>query len=135
MTTDIQQQEARDQVKLQAKGELYQKNDLTYVAFTENLEDIGKVSTLLKIGEQEVTVLRSGAVEMRQLYQYGNITEGSYQTPYGTFKTEADTDQVAVMWSASGKTGRIQFGYDLTLQGTVAGRYDVTISIEEETEA
>ena len=132
MTTDIRQQGEKDQVQLQARGELYKKNNTTYVKFTEDLEDIGKVSTLLKVGEQEITVIRSGAVEMRQLYQYGEKTEGSYETPYGKLKTEADTDQVAVMWSDSGRTGRIQFGYDLTLQGTVAGRYDVTISIEED---
>ncbi|MFB4163529.1 DUF1934 domain-containing protein [Alteribacillus sp. JSM 102045] len=133
MTTNIRQQGEKDQVNLEAKGELYKKNNFTYVNFKEELDEIGEVSTVLKVGEQEITVIRSGSVAMRQLYQYGEITEGSYETPYGKLITEAETDQVAVMWSDSGKTGRIQFGYDLTLQGSAAGRYDVTISIEEET--
>ncbi|MFB5664180.1 DUF1934 domain-containing protein [Alteribacillus sp. HJP-4] len=133
MTTNIRQKEEKDQIRLEAKGVLYQKNNWTYVTFKEELEDIGEVQTVLKVGESEITVLRSGSVTMKQQYHYGERTEGTYETPYGKLSTEADTDQLAVMWSDTGKTGRIQFGYDLTLQGTVAGRYDVTISIEEET--
>ncbi|WP_185819833.1 DUF1934 domain-containing protein [Salibacterium salarium] len=133
MTTNIQQQGEKDQVNLQAKGDVYQKNNYTYVNFKEDLDDIGQVSTVLKIGERELTVIRSGPVSMRQRYLSGERTEGTYETPYGKLITEAETDQVAVMWSDSGSTGRIQFGYDLTLQGSVAGRYDVTISIEEDT--
>ncbi|MFZ4453024.1 DUF1934 domain-containing protein [Salibacterium aidingense] len=133
MTTNIKQKGEQDQVSLEAKGEVYQKNNFTYVNFKEDLDDIGEVSTVLKVGRQEITVIRSGSVSMRQRYLSGELTEGSYETPYGTLKTEAQTDQVAVIWSDSGNTGRIQFGYDLTLQGSVAGRYDVTISIEEDT--
>lgn len=131
MTTNISQQGEKSQVGIEATGELFQKQELTYIRFKEDLEDIGEVLTVLKVGKQEVTVIRSGAVDMKQRYVYGKRTEGSYATPYGTFRTEADTDQMAMIWSDSGRTGRIQFGYDLTLQGAVAGRYDVTISIEE----
>ncbi|MFD2707095.1 DUF1934 domain-containing protein [Salibacterium lacus] len=133
MTTNIRQQGEKEQVNLQAKGEVYQKQNFTFVSFTENLDDIGEVSTVLKVGGREITVLRSGSVSMRQRYLRGERTEGSYETPFGTFTTEADTHQVAVMWADSGSTGRIQFGYDLKLQGASAGRYEVTISIEEDT--
>ncbi len=133
MTTNISQEGQKDQINLEAAGELYRKNDFIYVTFTETLKDIGEVNTLLKVGDEQITVIRKGAVSMRQPFFLGEVTSGSYETPFGKLATEANTDQVSIHWSDDGNKGDISFGYDLTLQGSAAGRYDVKISIEEET--
>lgn len=132
MVTKITQDGEKDEIRLSAKGSLVHKNEWIYVLFTEKLEEMGEVNTTLKIGDSEMLILRSGSVSMRQVYIYGQMTEGTYEMPFGKMATEVQTHHLAALWEDNGRSGRIQFGYDLKLQGEEAGRYDITIAIEEE---
>lgn len=132
MVTKITQDGEKDEIRLSAKGSLVHKNDWVYVLFTETLEGVGEVNTTLKIGTSEMLILRSGSVSMRQVYIYGQKTEGTYEMPFGKLATEVQTHHLAVLWEDSGRAGRVQFGYDLKLQGEEAGQYHITIAIEEE---
>ncbi len=139
MQTNIKQGNEQDKMTVEAPGQIYVKQNYTYVTFTEKLEGLGDVKTVLKVAADEVTVMRKGPIEMRQVFQYGTVTEGAYDTPYGKLKTEAKTDHIEVKWQEEAaaherKRHTIDFGYDLHLAGSSAGRYDVMISIEEETE-
>ncbi|WP_181315299.1 DUF1934 domain-containing protein [Salsuginibacillus halophilus] len=131
MKTNIEQDGKKEQMHIQAPGELHKKRGYRYVMFTEQLDGIGEVNTVLKVGEHELTVIRKGAVSMRQQFQQGETTEGSYETPYGLMKTEARTHHVTSDWSGP-QVHSIQFQYQMRVQGTEAGTYDVKISIEED---
>lgn len=132
MTTNMQQEDERETIQLNADGEMYEKQEWTYVRFEEELEGIGRVQTTLKIGNAEVMVLRSGAVAMRQVYAYGERTEGTYDMGYGRLHTEAVTDHLAVTKANLGWVMHIDFHYRLVLQGTPVGRYEISIVIEED---
>ncbi|GAK12090.1 DUF1934 domain-containing protein [Geomicrobium sp. JCM 19039] len=133
MQTQVEQAGEHKRIAVSGYGEVVQKTESTYVTFTEELEDIGDVKTIIKIQSGGLTVLRNGAVSMRQVYTKGEETEGSYETPYAKFQTLAKTEDVKVQWyENSDLLGKLTFVYDLELQGQLAGHYEVEIKIKEE---
>ncbi|QDI91727.1 DUF1934 domain-containing protein [Salicibibacter halophilus] len=131
MKTEVQQGGERKDIHVNGKGELVEKERSTYVTFTEQLQDIGEVKTVIKIQRRsELTIIRSGAVSMRQAYVEGEEKSGSYGTPYGTFETLAKTKQVDVEYPNESLLN-VTLDYDLELQGQLAGSYQVAIDVKE----
>jgi len=131
MKTEVQQGGERKDIHVSGQGELVEKERSTYVTFTEQLQDIGEVKTVIKIQrESELTIIRSGAVSMRQAYVQGEGKAGSYGTPYGTFETLAKTKHVKVGYPNESLIN-VKLDYDLELQGQLAGSYQVAIDVKE----
>ncbi|QQK78033.1 DUF1934 domain-containing protein [Salicibibacter cibarius] len=131
MKTEVQQGGERKEIHVNGKGELVEKENSTYVTFTEQLQDIGEVKTVIKIQqESDLTIVRSGAVSMRQAYMEGEEKAGSYGTPYGTFETLAKTKHVQVDHPNESLL-HVKLDYDLELQGQLAGSYQVAIDVKE----
>ncbi|MBB6450503.1 uncharacterized beta-barrel protein YwiB (DUF1934 family) [Geomicrobium halophilum] len=130
MSTKVKQGDEHKDLHVNGDGELVEKEQSTYVTFTEQLQDIGEVKTVIKIQQDTLTIIRQGAVSMRQAYMEGKETEGSYSTPYGSFQTLAKTKRVQVEYPEDAVVN-IQIAYDLELQGQNAGFYQVTIEGKE----
>ncbi|MBM7631475.1 DUF1934 domain-containing protein [Geomicrobium sediminis] len=133
METNVEQEGEKKEISVSGSGQLVKKSQSTFVTWNEQLEDIGEVKTVLKIQPGSLTVLRQGAVSMRQEYTPGKETEGSYKTAYATFQTLAKTEDLQIKWfKEEALLGQLAFTYDLELQGQLAGHYDVKIKIKEE---
>lgn len=75
--TEIREGARKETVAFEANGQYYVKGQGTYVTFQEPNEQ-GEVKTIIKIQDEQVLIMRSGAVSMRQTHVKGEWTTGTY---------------------------------------------------------
>ncbi|MEH7106225.1 DUF1934 domain-containing protein [Bacillus sp. JJ1764] len=124
--TTIDEQET---VELIVFGRFYQKENASFLQYKEVLEE-GTVKTIIKLGINEMLILRSGAVKMRLPFQLEKEQRGSYELPFGVFETATLAKKMA--YHFENKAGFIELLYDFSLQGEQAGSYHLQINFQEE---
>jgi uncharacterized beta-barrel protein YwiB (DUF1934 family) len=129
--TEIRDGHRKETVAFDTNGLYYEKGKNRYLTFQEPHEQ-GEVKTIVKMHDDEVLIMRSGVVSMRQVYKKGQWTQGSYQNALGQFSMDTKTDNVLVQWSEKKKKGSLFVTYQLLLQGNEAGRYTITINFKED---
>ncbi|PEQ59387.1 hypothetical protein CN470_22125 [Bacillus cereus] len=128
--TEIREGARKETVAFEANGQYYVKGQGTYVTFQEPNEQ-GEVKTIIKIQDEQVRIMRSGAVSMRQTHVKGEWTTGTYTSELGTFALQTKTDNVLFKWSDEKKKGQLFLTYALLLSEQEAGRYTITINLKE----
>ncbi len=114
---------------LSTEGKLFCKENGFYLQFKEEIAEVGTVNQIIKIdAENAVTVLRQGAVSMKQLFLQGETTEGVYRSPFGAMLMNTKTKQIDVKIVDHQQSGTIQLSYQLHIQSEFAGDYEVTIT-------
>lgn len=97
-----------------------------YFTYKENAEE--DVNTVLKVNGSEITLLRQGSIQMKQLFQKGQSHTSRYVTPYLAYAMEVHTNQLKIRTEANGPT-QIYIGYQLWLNEQYAGeimlQYDI----------
>ncbi|NSL52993.1 DUF1934 domain-containing protein [Calidifontibacillus erzurumensis] len=132
LVTEIRDNDGRkDLLTTETEGALYSKDGATYLAYKEMMEDVGQISNVIKIKNEEVTIIRTGAVSMRQTYKKGEITSGSYHTPYGRFEMVAKTEHVDFTNKPQSRKAQLLLTYQLKMQGEWIGRHRLTFMIEK----
>ncbi|WCK54386.1 DUF1934 domain-containing protein [Aneurinibacillus sp. Ricciae_BoGa-3] len=106
------------------EGRLYALGDSWLVKFVEHEED-GNTNTTLKIKGDEITVIRQGAVTMRQHYQKGVKTSGTYEGPAGMLQMDTETIEVLHQNGQDGWLRQCSWKYDMYLNGQKIGRYEL----------
>lgn len=110
-------------------GRYYEKGKSIFLQYEEFLEE-GSVKSIVKVSEQEALILRSGAINMRMVFVTNKSLAGRYDTPYGTMGIETRTKRLAYKKEAS--FGTVEIFYELHMQGSLAGTYQLELSFEEE---
>lgn len=128
--TLIQEAERKEEHHQQLKAQLYDKENLIYLRYEEDLEGIGMVQNTLKIGDRQVKVIRSGAIKMNHLYQLGKRTQGVYHSPIGPLNMETMTTQLEFNPLEAGKAQFI-LSYELILNQEPVGHFTLKIRLEE----
>ncbi len=129
--TEIKDQNDKQTVAFDAIGQYYIKGSHTYLVFVEP-HDLGEVKTVVKIKNEEVLILRSDAVTMRQLFRKGEATQGTYQSQIGTMGMLTNTNNIEYIFYKNSHKGKLFLTYTLALQGEQSGRYSITITFKEE---
>ena len=127
--TEIREGARKETVAFEANGQYYVKGQGTYVAFQEPNEQ-GEVKTIIKIQDEQVLIMRSGAVSMRQTHVKGEWTTGTYTSELGTFALQTKTDNVLLNGRMKRKRTTL-LTYALLLSEQEAGRYTITINLKE----
>lgn len=112
-------------------GSLYSKGDATFLAYKEMMQNVGQISNIIKIKDDEVTIIRSGGVSMRQTFKKGATTSSFYQSPYGIMEMVAKTEHVDFTYEAKSQKGKLSLSYLLQMQGEWVGRHRLTFMIEK----
>jgi uncharacterized beta-barrel protein YwiB (DUF1934 family) len=128
--TEIREGTRKETIAFDTNGLYYEKGQSTYVTFQEPNEQ-GEVNTVIKIQGEDVLIMRSGTVSMRQTHKKGQWTNGTYTSDLGTFTLETKTDNVLFEWSDKKRKGQLFITYVLLLSGNDAGRYTITINFKE----
>jgi uncharacterized beta-barrel protein YwiB (DUF1934 family) len=128
--TEIRDGFRKETVVFETNGLYYLKGNTVYLNFEEE-QEAGKVKTIVKITDEEVTVLRSGAANMRHVFRKSEETVGNYQSPLGHFIMKTKTENVQYQYNEKTKKGQLFFSYILQLQNQQAGRYSITITFRE----
>ncbi|MBU8905840.1 DUF1934 domain-containing protein [Desertibacillus haloalkaliphilus] len=133
MTTEINDDENRhERIVVKANGTLVEKNETVYIRYTEEVAEMGEVRNTIKVKDDEVMIIRQGAIAMKQRFKSGKQTESIYKSRYGAMEMKADTEAVAYTWYNQEKVRKLVFSYLLQLQGEDVGHYLVTLKIKED---
>lgn len=116
-------------IRLTYTAERYVKEVNQYFRYTEDENGgMGKTVTLLKVGPEEIRVIRHGAVESEQTFAVGEHRPGFYRTDQGTLQLTTRTYEVAVRLEEG--SGRVEWSYDLDLAGEAVGSYRLCVEVE-----
>ncbi|OLO36032.1 hypothetical protein BTA37_18935 [Priestia megaterium] len=130
IVTDIRDGHRKETTSVNAKGMYYEKGSKIYLTYTERQEEIGDIRTMVKISEDEVSINRTGAVQMKQSFRKKVRIEGTYISPYG--RMDLLTFAHNIEYKQMTQKGRLFLTYDLEVQGQPAGKYALTITFKEE---
>lgn len=108
-------------------GTRYIKGVNHYFHYEEQEPGMGRTRTLLKIGPDEIRVIRQGDVESEQAFAVGETRSGFYRTPQGTLQLTTETAEIAVELDEG--VGRIRWSYEMRLAGEWAGSFRLEIEI------
>ncbi|KMY51990.1 hypothetical protein AC625_22715 [Peribacillus loiseleuriae] len=112
-------------------GTKFQKNSSFYLQYAEESE-AGKIQTTVKNKDNEILLLRNGAVKMRQLFREGETTNGHYESMYGMLPLLTKTKSAHHQWNDMTKEGRFDISYRMQMQGAEPGQYELTLTYKEE---
>lgn len=131
--SEILQDGERQVMAFETNGQYYIKGETEYIVFPEEQGNGEKLDVIYKLSDQEVWVSRSGnGVKMKQTFRTGELTAGLYESDFGIFQLETDTEKVVRMQDPVKNRGSVQLQYLLKVQGQETGQYFITIHYEEE---
>lgn len=85
----------KDTIEVHTTGERFLKGNNVYLRYDEEHE-LGSVKTTVKIGPEEIMIMRSGAVAMKQRFIQGQKTVTDYATPFGKLQLEINTNSLTI---------------------------------------
>lgn len=121
-----------EETKLSSDGTLYRKSDAVYLRYDEVLNENDNVNTTIKIKDEDITIIRSGAVSMKQRFTPGGLKEGTYESPYGPIQIATKTDSIDFEWHELEQVGHLTLNYRVLFQGEEAGYHELAIKLRGE---
>ncbi|MBO8165354.1 MAG: DUF1934 domain-containing protein [Brevibacillus sp.] len=113
-----------EEVKQQYRTRGVSKQAGWYFSYTEPIAEVGEVQTVVKIGDDEVTILRQGPLAMKQRFQAGTSTECTYHSPYGRFRMAVHTRKLRLEREHQ-RPVRLDIYYQLWLDDAYAGEFEL----------
>lgn len=132
LNTTISNGEAEETYELLTFGTLQNKNGTWYLRYDEVHNDMENVHTILKWAPEEVYIMRTGKVKMRQRFMKDLMTVGTYESPYGVMQMLTTTKSMDHTYNEGAKEGNMLLTYDLNMNGNDIGRYKMEIHYKEE---
>ena len=103
-------------IKMVAQGKHYCRNGMNYVLYEDtSLSGEQGTSTLLKIADDSLTLLRQGAVVQEQYFAKAEESASVYKTPYGELNLSIKTKDIDIVYGSI--SGNISINYDLSING------------------
>ncbi|WP_378955296.1 DUF1934 domain-containing protein [Pelosinus sp. sgz500959] len=129
---DAQGEENR--IELITAGHYYEKNGVQYIVYKDTeVSGLEGVSTMLKVYEQHVVLVRMGNVKYQQQFRLGEKSHSSYVTPYVTMEMGILTQSIEQALSKS--VGNIHIRYELEINGQWQSTNTLSISVREESKS
>lgn len=107
---------------LELVGEYTIQNGKRYLRYENN-----GLRALIKITDDGVSVIYSGAMTSRMEYAPGTTTSGSFKTSEGLLDAVAETERLTVI-EGSGSVLRVSLRYNLSISGSFVSAYEVDIN-------
>ncbi|WP_419882424.1 DUF1934 domain-containing protein [Peribacillus sp. B-H-3] len=131
LQTKIRNGSGTESYELITFGTMFFKAGSLYLQYGEENE-YGKTQTTIKYKGHEALLLRNGAVKMRQSFVPEETVHGHYESVYGTLGMITHTNSLEYQWNEDEKEGKLVLNYELTMQGSEKGYYEMTIAFREE---
>ncbi|MBM7551805.1 DUF1934 domain-containing protein [Thalassobacillus pellis] len=132
LVTEIRDGGRKENVVLEEPGGLFERGSTIVLKFTEHPEESGPIETMVTIQPEKVSIKRSGAVKMHQIFERKRETENKYHHTYGIFHMHTFTDQIEHHSLKQGSKGRLFISYRLTLNHEVTQRHRLTLTYHKE---
>lgn len=114
-------------IKMKALANSYEKKGILYVIYKESLDENIKVSTMLKITKDSLTLTRTGNVKQQQFFCSGKESISDYMTPYGNLKMKVKTHRLEIN---SGIIQEIKIDYALYINNDWQSDNKLVIKLE-----
>ena len=119
-------------IELITEGRSYDKNGVKYIVYKDSeISGLEGVTTMLKIYEKQVVLVRTGSVNHKQEFLLGEKSHSIYHTPYGSMEMGITTNSLR-MALHNGTAGTLEIGYELEINGQWQSANTLLISIREE---
>ncbi|WP_019554907.1 DUF1934 domain-containing protein [Propionispira raffinosivorans] len=103
-------------IELISEGKHYYKNGINYVLYSDSeLSGVQGTSTLLKIGDDHMTLIRKGDVMQEQYFARAYESTGIYKTPYGNLSLSVKTNDINIKYGSV--SGTVIIDYALSMEG------------------
>jgi uncharacterized beta-barrel protein YwiB (DUF1934 family) len=86
IVTEMRNGPQKETMTQEAEGMRYLKGETTYFRYEEKLTEEATVDTTVKVAKEDVTVIRKGAVTMKQLFRKNEETSSIYRSVHGPMK-------------------------------------------------
>ncbi|SMO68158.1 DUF1934 domain-containing protein [Melghirimyces algeriensis] len=126
---DSEDGERQEPIEQQMEGWFQTRENRWILKYTEKPGTEDEVKTTVKADQDEVTVIRQGAVSYRQRYCPGKMTSCLIETPGGV--AEMDVQTLSYQRERLDEGGQVQFSFRLFMEGEALGRYQLTIQWTE----
>lgn len=126
--TTIDQQET---FELMVFGTYFEKGNAAYLRYEEAMEE-GSVRTIVKMAAKDALILRGGAVKMRLPFELNRKLNGSYEMPFGQFKTVTKAKRLDYSYEKEKGKGHFDVLYDFSMEGSPTSTYQLEIAFQEE---
>lgn len=129
----IQRDEEGKEVKIElvSAGKYYEKNKARYIVYEESaITGLEGVTTVVKLYDDTVMLLRLGKVHQRQEFRVGQESHSTYKMPFGMINLSMKTYEMTV--DLHDGIGTIVLGYDVMLEGIGTNYNQLTITVQED---
>ena len=113
-------------------GTLQKKGQSLYLKYEEVQEDLQTTNAIVKWSEEEVFIMRSGHVNMRQKFIKDVMTQSMFESPLGALQMLTTAKSMHLSTDPSRADGEMKLIYDLAIQGSDVGEYEMKITFTEE---
>jgi uncharacterized beta-barrel protein YwiB (DUF1934 family) len=118
-----------DGMEFYTEGRYYEKNGSRYVTYKESeISGLEGTTTILKLGEEEASLLRNGALSSRMTFRLNCETKNSYRTEYGIFELSIQTQELDINICNS-MIDSVYLKYRLSINSGEAYTNEMTIEI------
>ena len=119
-----------DCIEVISVGNMYEKNEDTYIVYKEELEKGSvHVTTTIKISEKEILIKRFGVVNSNMRFVLGKETFTNYKTPQGLFNIKLNTTKLNV--EKTDETINIDINYNMEIVGLFEGVNKIRIEVRK----
>lgn len=133
LQTEIKDEEDQQETVVEAKGELFQTSRQTVVRFTEKSDEQLDLATMVTIKADQVSIKRTGAVEMIQHFRPNQMTETIYRHQFGSLRMETETlDFRYQPLTIDNRTARLTLDYRTKLGGEEERAHKLLLTLEED---
>ena len=127
--SDAQGEDSR--IELITVGRCYEKNAVKYIVYKDSeISGLEGVTTMLKVYEKHIVLVRSGSVEHKQEFYLGEKSYSTYITPYGTMQMGILTKSMKMDFGSV--AGVLNISYDLEINGQWQSANTLSVSVREE---
>ncbi|AJA46355.1 hypothetical protein CPAST_c02550 [Clostridium pasteurianum DSM 525 = ATCC 6013] len=127
--SSIQGNKEDDSIQVVTPGSFYSKDDCYYAVYEETeISGMEGTTTTLKIGPEELILLREGTTNANMHFVNGKNNLSMYDTPYGTLKMEVNTKNIDI--DINEKGGNIAVKYDMNISGQMVPETSLDINIK-----
>lgn len=119
-----------DSISFVTEGKLVVENGEYVVSYDETeVTGLAGTKTILRIGKDNVTLIRQGYVDSMLLFEVGKTHLSGYETQYGNIMLGVTAKKLDINFDQSG--GNIQVDYILEYSRSFGGRNKLNVVVSE----
>ena len=114
-----------DTIEVNTIGKMFEKNKDIYIVYEES-EENQKVTTTLKISEEEVSIKRFGNVNSLMIFKENHKNLTKYKTNQGLFVIETETNKLTIDKSKNNYI-KLNIEYNINILDLFIGKNEINI--------